>query len=301
MPPKQDIRSAGVTNDDKSVGGASSAAAAPGTEPWNTATNIPIGNAQPPSTPTNTSRSWRLKNDQLSEDLVNISQQITSNADGPDVSIYSRIAGNVTQGIRVQIAVLKTATPTLNPGVHVDIQKKLDLISQVEDPPYYTLRIGELSRLLAESSLRVCLLFDGSKEKATSQRLADQLLLIREGPIEAACDATFLTAEALMQASRCRDQLQAASTAWAAIGNRLRSRRAHDQHILRKTEDAHRSLCEVIAESIRALSPSSPIAQIEAERDQDIAAGDNSYARIAAFTEAEARLMVLWARALGND
>ena len=239
----------------------------------------------------------------LDPELGNIERDLDAQLAMPDTTVYLRISDNIRQCLHVQLAILKSATGTKRVNAECEsIQKRLDTLQQLDDAPYYSLMIAGYSLLMAEASVTTCALLRGDTDAVLCQRLDSELATIRRSPLEGTCDATFVTADALFSAAKAQERSAVGSLVWSEIERNMRTQRTSEQHIVRKTEAAHRTFCDVLERCIRTWDQTGKsadtVARIERDRDGNISKAKDSYFRVAAYTEAEARLMVLWARSL---
>jgi hypothetical protein len=267
-----------------------------------TGMSSPIGNVTPVAL--EKAEKPQLLVDALNVDLGNIEQNFDAQLALTDTTVYQRISENIRQCLRVQLAILKSTTGTKAVDAEYErIQKRLELLQQYDDSPYYSDLIAEYSRLMAETSVMICELIRNDADIITGQRLRNELTTIRRSQVEATCDATFVAAVAMLSASKFQKGAAVVSLTWSEMERSIQAQRASDQHIMQKTEAAHRALCDVLLRSVRIEGGqkgerSKTIERIERELNGDIAKAQDKFFRIAAYTEAETRLMVLWARSL---
>lgn len=221
-----------------------------------------------------------------------------------DTSVYKRIRGNIRHCVQIQLAVLKNTRM----GKDADsgfrqMQERFEDLEHSDDGPYYTGTIAEYSRLMAEASIGVCTVLSAQAEREEYQRLKVELAGVPRPALEATCDAAFLTASALLVTSMAEGRnANVSSLTLGEIRKSIQHQRSKEAHILKKTEEAHRVLCDVLVRCIRGADrtgrTTEAAARIEKDREQDMAKAKDSFERVAVYTEGEARLMGLWARTL---
>jgi hypothetical protein len=277
------------------------AGASPGST--DSATNAPTTWHSGPDAANDNVKQTLLRLDGLNIELGHIERSLDAQLAVPDTTVYRRISDNTRQCVQVQLAILKRAAGAKGAEAECDrFQTAMDTLQQLDDAPYYSGLITAYSRLMAEATVTVCDILNGETAAPESQRMQSELAVIRRSRLEATCDATFVTAAALLSASKTRAGTAVNTLTWSELERNMQNQRAQELHVVRKTETAHRALCDVLARCMRVSDPTGKIAEtvtrIEKERDGEVAQAKDSFIRIAAYTEAEARLMVLWARSL---
>jgi hypothetical protein len=237
----------------------------------------------------------------LGEILQEHENQVTS----LDTSIHKRISDNTWQCVRIlMVALSGTAANGDASDQRASIQTQLVEAQQLDDAPYYSDRTARNARLMARASLLLSALHRGDTNAEALEAIDLQLASIRRPSVEATCDATFLTAQALLAGALPRNRSEQDTLGWGETARSLKAEERKDQHIIRKTESAHRLLCDVMSRCIRLRVRSgthvATVNRVERERDANVASATDVYGRIAALTDAEVALLILWVRTLDN-
>jgi hypothetical protein len=268
-----------------------------------TPTNTPASLSTTPRTEKADLQSPAFHTEEIEQELVSIERERTTRLALPDTSVYQRIAENTRQCVKVQLAILGSAGDAVESSQKDRIEERLEARHQIEDAPYYSYAIGEYSLLLSAASIRVSTLI-GHDTTVTpaGQNPMDDMATIRRSPLEATCDAIFVTAAAILRIAKAKDKQASSSMNWDELESAIRVERLKDQHITRKTESAHRTLCNVLHQCIQTLDHTGKsreaLVSIENDRDRDLTKANDNFFRIAAYSEAEVHLLVLLARSL---
>lgn len=273
------------------------------TEPIGTEKSVAAKNDILPDVAQTTTENPLIRFDGLAVELGIIERDLKAKLANPDTTVYQHISENIRQCLQIQLAILKRKTNANGEDDRYEsIKKKLEQLQLQDDAPYYTSVIAEYSRLVAEASLAICALFKGDKTDIARQRSESELAAIRRPLFERTCDATFVTAYALLSASKAQKGSEVNSLTWNELERSIQAQRSLEQHVIQKTETAHRALCDVLTRCISVWDKSGTnvktAALIERQRDDNITKAKDRFYRIAAYTEAEARLFVVWACSL---
>lgn len=222
-----------------------------------------------------------------------------------DTSVYKRISDNTWQCVRVLVVALSGIAAQRDTSDQCkSIQTQLAESQQLDEAPYYSNLIAANASLLARASLLLSALHKGNANAVALEAIERQMASIRSPSVEATCDATFLSAEAFLAASLPHDSTPPDMLGWGEMARSIKTEKHKDQHIIRKTESAHRLLCDVLSRCVRLRVRSgthvATVNRIERERDATVASATDVYGRIAALTDAEVALLIIWVRTLDN-
>jgi len=228
------------------------------------------------------------------EDCSRIAAEHASFLKMPETSVYLRICENVRQCVNLELVALKQATSSNSAAALCaeQAQQELDELRKQGDAPYYTSSIAAGGVLLAKTTVT---LFEVITH-GTNVMLRNQLSAIRYSEMESACDAAFVTTEALM-AIGGGSPAHGGKVAWDKDEIKIDAERHRQEHITKKTDEAHRLECDILVHCIRAWDSTSShtgdVETIQQNRNKEIAYAKDSFSRMAIYTDTEFRLLLL--------
>ena len=240
----------------------------------------------------------------LSRSLSGIEYEHKANLRVPDFSVYQRIAENLRQSVRIQIAILTSATPDRESRQRlIALNDSITLIHERNDGPYFSWSIRGYSQLSAEAAL----VLHGAiiaKNEETTRLLEHEYTKIRQSNLEGAYDATSVLASTFIEIGRRGPKRAGMTATWSRIERELKSLRESDEHITKRTSAVHSLLIDSVSGCVQSWGTTGEyvrkITKIRAGLDIALRKSSNSFERLAEQTEAEMNLLLLYAKTLSD-
>ena len=239
----------------------------------------------------------------IADGLTKIESKQIGYLDRPNTTVYERLVNNLQGVLDIHRVVIKSSknrhisvsgNPMASEYIHSD--------TTYNDAPYYSLAIMAKSRGIAYASVTLLAEILGDAQHRDVQQVVSSLAELPSSIVELTLQSILTSCLAYQAVGREGAKRSGRTLDWENHEEAIKRLKESDKHVLRKTEEAHRTYCDILNDCCAAWmgskDSSSSLSQIKSKHDRSLATATNLYELMVAHTETEMRYMALMARSL---